>query len=102
MKDVQINDLQQYIDRNALFIDVRESYEQPRLTFPNQLEIPMSVIGDRLSEIPKEGEVLIYCQSGIRSANVVAALTEHYGYTNLLNVVGGASMISVGLPEVLA
>ncbi len=99
MKDVQVGDLQKYIDEKALFIDVREHYEQPRIAFPNQLEIPTSELGDRLSEVPKEGEVLIYCQSGMRSADVVAALTQHYGYDNLLNVVGGAMTIAMARPE---
>lgn len=99
IQNVQATDLQKYIDKNALFIDVRESYEQPKFAFTNHLEIPMSELENRLGEIPKEGDVLVYCHSGARSADVVATLNLHYGYNNLLNVVGGSIMMAMAMPE---
>lgn len=99
IKNVQVEDLQKYIDANALFIDIREEYEQPKFQLPNHIAIPTSELGDRLDEIPKEGDVLIYCHSGGRSADVVATLSLHYGYENLLNVVGGAMIMAMSKPE---
>ncbi|MBS9768089.1 MAG: rhodanese-like domain-containing protein [Flavobacteriaceae bacterium] len=101
IKNVRVGDLPQYIEKNALFIDVREEYEQPKFNFANHKTIPTSELADRLSEIPKQGDVLIYCHSGGRSADVVATLNLHYGYDNLLNVVGGAITMAVALPELL-
>lgn len=99
MQNVQATDLQRYIDENALFIDIRESYEQPKFVFTNHLEIPTSELTNRLDEIPKEGNVLIYCQLGGRSTNVVTALEAYYGYGNLINIAGGAVMMAMALPE---
>lgn len=99
IENVRVEELPKYIDKGALFIDIREEYEQPKFEFPNQLHIPMSELGERLDEIPKEGDVLIYCHSGGRSANVVATLNLHYGYNNLLNIVGGSLMLAMKFPE---
>lgn len=99
IKNIEVGDLQKYIDANALFIDIREEYEQPKFDLPNHLSIPTSELGNRLNEIPKEGDVLIYCHSGGRSADVVATLNLHYGYNNLLNIVGGAMIMSMAKPE---
>ncbi len=99
IKNVQVGDLPKYLEENALFIDVREEYELPKFNFSNHKTIPTSELANRLAEIPKEGDVLIYCHSGGRSADVVAALTMHYGYENLINVVGGAMTMAMALPE---
>lgn len=69
-------------------IDVREITEAEIVTIGGRL-IPMSEIADRVEEIPRDKKVVIYCRSGIRSANVIRYLEEQYGYTNLYNLRGG-------------
>ncbi len=58
IKNVQVGDLQKYIEANALFIDVREDYEMPKFNFPNHKSIPTSELGEQLSEIPKLKKVM--------------------------------------------
>ncbi|WP_116496117.1 rhodanese-like domain-containing protein [Balneicella halophila] len=99
IKNIQAEEIPHYIEKGALIIDIRESYETPKFQFPSHKNVPTSEIGDRLDEIPKTGDVLIYCHSGARSADLVATLNLHYGYENLLNVIGGTIMMSLKLPE---
>lgn len=97
MKNIQVGELREYIEKGVLFIDVRESYERPKFDLPNHLSIPMSELSARLGEIPKDKEVCIYCQSGARSLNVVEVLSSQYGYEKLINVQGGASSMALVL-----
>jgi adenylyltransferase/sulfurtransferase len=69
-------------------IDVREPYEAEVCTIGGTL-IPMGEIVGRLSELRRDVPVVIHCRSGGRSAAVIGALTERYGYTNLVNLAGG-------------
>lgn len=48
----------------------------------------MSMIGNRISEIPKNEKIVIYCRTGNRSGNLIQQLIP-YGYSNLLNLEGG-------------
>lgn len=77
------------IDAGALLIDVREPEEHAQSRIPNSLLIPMSELNGRVNEIPREGEVIIYCRSGNRSGQVVEALINQLGYENLYNLAGG-------------
>lgn len=71
-----------------VLIDVREKDEFAVCEMGGTL-IPMSEIGSRWIEIPKEGRVIVHCRSGMRSANVIRFLQEQQGYTNLENLKGG-------------
>ncbi len=98
VKSVQVSDLQKYIDEKAVFIDVRERSETPKYKFPNIKQIPMSEFKKRLNEIPKQGDVLVFCHSGMRSANVVRFLSKN-GYDNVLNIKGGSMALSRTFPK---
>lgn len=69
-------------------IDVREKFESEICSIGGTL-IPMNQIMERLNEIPRDHPVIVYCRSGGRSGNVVAALQEKNGFTNLYNLSGG-------------
>ncbi|RZK27407.1 MAG: rhodanese-like domain-containing protein, partial [Hymenobacter sp.] len=40
------------------------------------------------AEVPRQGPVVVYCQSGVRSAQAVALL-QNLGYDNVLTLSGG-------------
>jgi adenylyltransferase/sulfurtransferase len=69
-------------------IDVREKDEFSVCEMGGTL-IPMSEIGFRWNEIPKDSRVIVHCRSGMRSANVIRFLQEQQGYSNLENLKGG-------------
>ncbi|MHB1179800.1 MAG: ThiF family adenylyltransferase [Daejeonella sp.] len=59
-------------------IDVREINETPIIKEFEHVNIPMSLFRERLSEI-KADTVILFCQSGNRSANAARILSEYYG-----------------------
>ena len=75
------------------YLDVRERQEQPRLSGAQVIEIPLRELADRLPEIPRNQEVFVFCQSGIRSARAIELLREAHGFQNLRQVEGGIQSI---------
>ncbi|MAP62775.1 MAG: sulfurtransferase [Microbacterium sp.] len=77
-------------------IDVREPHEYAAGHVPGAVNIPMSVFGERLGELP-DGAINVICELGGRSASIVQAL-EQRGY-DATNVEGGtAEWIASGYP----
>jgi rhodanese-related sulfurtransferase len=74
-------------DAGGMLIDVRESHEYRAGHAPGAKHIALSVIERRLNEIPKEREILVICQSGMRSAQAAKELAAN-GY-QVVNVSGG-------------
>ena len=68
------------LSATATVLDVRDPEEFQKGALPNALHIPLNSLRNRLSEIPKEREVLVYCASGQRSYNACRILTQN-GYT---------------------
>jgi rhodanese-related sulfurtransferase len=69
-------------------IDVREPHEREICHIGGTL-IPKDTVAQRVDQIPKSGDVVIYCRSGGRSQFVVQELQSKFGYTNLINLAGG-------------
>jgi adenylyltransferase/sulfurtransferase len=90
MKEISSTELKQLKDQHADFvlIDVREQYEFDEAQIGGTL-IPMGDVMDRVEEIPKDKQVVVHCRSGKRSASVIKALEQNFGYTNLYNLNGG-------------
>ena len=84
-KTIDTNEALELIDNGAVVIDVRTVDEFNREHIPNAVNIP-------LDDIEKVGydkdTILIYCQTGIRSAEAVKKLVD-LGYTSLYNLDGG-------------
>lgn len=80
-------------NRDTIYLDIREPYEQPKPVSENILHIPMNQLEERHSEIPKDREVHVYCQSGIRSRKAIRLLSEKFGFSNLHNVTEGIQSI---------
>ncbi|MDR2152068.1 MAG: molybdopterin-synthase adenylyltransferase MoeB [Helicobacteraceae bacterium] len=70
-------------------IDVREPHEIAITKFPNAKVIPIGQIARRKDELDPNGEVVVICKMGTRSAFAIRALKEA-GYEGaLLNLEGG-------------
>lgn len=74
-------------------MDVRSEEEIESIAFPLKFQadcihVPTDEIPDRLSEIPKDKPVGIFCSAETRSAIVYAFLRAN-GYDNVKIIVGG-------------
>jgi len=82
----------------ALLLDVREADEFATVRVEGSLLIPMSQLGVRLAEVPKDRPILVICASGSRSQNVTAHLLAS-GWEDVGNVAGGiVAWERLGLP----
>ena len=62
---------------NAIFLDVRDLHEKPNINIQNYQQIPLIEIPKSLDEINNEKEIIVICQSGIRSKNAVQILRNN-------------------------
>ncbi len=69
-------------------VDVREDYELDIAKLPYTHWIPLSDLRERMSELDKTRETIVYCRSGSRSAAAVATL-QSAGFTKARNLTGG-------------
>jgi len=90
MKEITVKELKEKIDRKETFqlIDVREPHEHDYANISGEL-IPMNQIITQKEKIQSDKPVIIYCRSGNRSAVVIQALEQRFGFTNLYNLKGG-------------
>ncbi len=73
----------------ALLIDVRERDEWDTERIPGAEFRPMSQINGWHADLPRDRTVIVQCNSGHRSGNVVHALMSQAGFDNLFNLSGG-------------
>lgn len=66
--------------QGALLLDVRTKREVEDGAVPGALNIPVDNLRERLSELPKDKEILVYCQVGLRSYIAYRILRQH-GFT---------------------
>lgn len=89
MNQISPKELKEKLERNAdvLLIDIREDWERELFNIGG-MHIPMGEIPAHLSDIPKDKDVILYCEKGIRSTITIQRL-ESIGYHNLINLSGG-------------
>jgi adenylyltransferase/sulfurtransferase len=71
-----------------LLLDVRGPLEFQRRHLPGAVLLPLPELAARAAEVPRTRPVVVYCQSGVRSAQAVTLL-QGLGYTNVLTLSGG-------------
>ncbi|NDJ52700.1 MAG: molybdopterin-synthase adenylyltransferase MoeB [Chloroflexi bacterium] len=85
-----------------LLLDVREPHEWAISDIGDATHhIPKGQILEYLGELSQTQDIVVYCKTGGRSADVIQTLREH-GYTRLKNMVGGinawATEVDTSLP----
>ncbi len=99
-KEVCPTSTRRLIETGALLVDVREPDEIGSCSFdvPAIVNIPMSQLEERWSEVPKNRDVVMVCLSGERSLKATYFL-QYQGYTNVSNMGGGiAKWVRKGFP----
>lgn len=86
--------------KHALLVDVRETEESEKLSLdvPDLLNIPLSELQQRFSEIPRDREVVMVSADGHDSLRATYYLMRE-GYEDVLNMTDGiAKWIYRGFP----
>ena len=77
------------IDREkGVLIDVRTPQEFRLGTIEGALNIPLDELRDRLAEIPRDKEIFIFCQAGLRGY-LAGRILMQKGYEHVKNLSGG-------------
>lgn len=85
------DELKKKIADGAIVVDVRSPDEFRGGCYPGALNIPIQELGGRMSELPKNKPIVVYCASGARSASA-AGMLQRAGYNEVHNAGGLSAM----------
>ncbi len=86
-------------DQNQRFyLDVREPIEVELGTIPGAVNIPLHELRGRLAELPKDKEVVVNCQVGLR-AYIASRILVQNGFTKVKNLSGGYKTYQIAKQE---
>ncbi|WP_460607254.1 adenylyltransferase/sulfurtransferase MoeZ [Jatrophihabitans fulvus] len=79
-------------DKPTYLVDVREPAEWEIVRIPGATLIPKDEIlrGDALATLPHDKQIVMYCKSGVRSAETLAAV-KNAGFKDAVHVQGGVT-----------
>ena len=100
--DVSIQEARQLIEnkKKLTIVDVRTISEYDEGHIENAINIPVQELSDRLDELNKNDELLIYCRTGNRSSTAVDILSDG-GFNKMFHMNEGISKwIQKGYPIV--
>lgn len=84
-------------NRPHLLLDVRTPQEFASGHIPGAVNISLQTLQSRLSEIPRDQPIVVYCRSGNRSVTASEILAQA-GYTDLYDLGGIIAWSAQGLP----
>ena len=90
MDEISVSEVQQKREQGEDFIllDVREDVELSIARIEGVLHIPMGQVPEKLDEIGRDKQIVVFCHKGGRSAKV-AEFLETQGISNVMNMTGG-------------
>jgi sulfur-carrier protein adenylyltransferase/sulfurtransferase len=79
-------------DKPVYLVDVREPAEWEIVRIPDATLIPKDEIlrGDALASLPQDKQLVMYCKTGVRSAETLAAV-KAAGFSDAVHVQGGVT-----------
>jgi sulfur-carrier protein adenylyltransferase/sulfurtransferase len=79
-------------DKPLYLVDVREPAEFEIVSIPGATLIPKDEIlrGDALASLPQDKQIVMYCKTGVRSAETLAAV-KSAGFQDAVHVQGGVT-----------
>jgi glyoxylase-like metal-dependent hydrolase (beta-lactamase superfamily II)/rhodanese-related sulfurtransferase len=91
VNDVTTNEAPAWIQHNQpTVVDVREPAEYAAGHVPGAVSVPQADLALRLQDLPRESDVLVVCEGGVRSARAARFLRQ-VGFSKVNNLVGGTS-----------
>jgi rhodanese-related sulfurtransferase len=87
---VQLRDLMKTKQAGTQLIDVRTPGEYKGNHIKGFKNIPLQQLANRTGELSKDKDIVVICQSGMRSSQA-SKLLKKSGFKNITNVKGGMS-----------
>lgn len=87
LEQVFMEDLKKYDEKKTIILDIREELELIGGKFDNSINIPLSELRKRYTELPKNKEIWTYCAVGLRGYIATRFLSQK-GY-RVKNLAGG-------------
>jgi NADPH-dependent 2,4-dienoyl-CoA reductase/sulfur reductase-like enzyme/rhodanese-related sulfurtransferase len=78
--DVQLaqwNEIASLDPKQTILLDVRRQDERAKGFIPGSIHIPLDEVRSRMNELPRDHEIIVYCQSGQRSFFACRILAQH-------------------------
>lgn len=88
MATIQWNDIAALEPDSVFLVDVRLPSEHKSGHIPGSVNIPVDELRNRLSELPKDKKIIIYCQIGLRGY-LAHRILRQSGFDNVVNLSGG-------------
>jgi rhodanese-related sulfurtransferase len=100
--DITVDEAKSLTQENTdlVILDVRTKEEFEVSHLHNAILIPVSELANRLNELDKDKKILVYCNTGIRSA-IASRILVNNGFNLIYNMLGGIDdWIKAGYPVV--
>jgi adenylyltransferase/sulfurtransferase len=101
---ITVDELKDMMDAGKDFelIDVREPNEYEIVSIPGATLIPKDEIlsGRALSRLPQDRPIVLHCKTGVRSAEVLAAV-KGAGFSDAVHVQGGVTAWATRIDKAL-
>lgn len=83
------------IEEAVQILDIRQDWEEPKLTYTHLFQIPLQEIESALNRLDQQKKIVVVCQYGTRSGIAVDFLTIKNRLQNVVHLQGGVK--SMGL-----
>ena len=91
---ITVKELNEWLtaDKPIHLVDVREPAEYEIVKIPGSILVPKGDIlsGQALADLPQDRQIVLYCKTGVRSAEALAAV-KAAGFKDAVHVYGGVS-----------
>ncbi len=81
-------EVDQFDQNQTVMLDIREEIESQLGELANSVNIPLNELRERLDELDKEKEYIVYCAVGLRGYIAARILMQH-GFKKIRNLSGG-------------
>ncbi len=84
-RGVDPDQARELVEQGALLVDVRTPQEYEQHHIPGALNLPLQELDNRISELPEDQDIVLYCRSGARSGRALQRL-QSLGYSDVYDL----------------
>src|SRR6478736_3399117 len=92
--EISVDELDRSLKRSAdnfFVIDLMSEEDFAASHIPGAVNIPIEELGNRLSEVPKEKNIVVACRKGLMKSDLALQQLHQSGFTNAQKLSGGTN-----------